>query len=120
MLEQQPAGKHDAATLAELSKLVQERLRAYLVSQTLDGRAVSSETFEAMRALGIAQPLDFRRLQAAHGFTAHPAAVNLAVANKRMRNILSRLATAPRPSSRAALSAPPKRRFTPSSKKPKR
>lgn len=85
----QPAGKRDAATLAELSEFTQERLRAYLVGQTHDARAVSSETFEAVRALGVTQPLDFQhRLLAVHSFAAHAAAPNLAAANKRVRNIL--------------------------------
>jgi glycyl-tRNA synthetase beta chain len=88
-LELQPAGKRDAATLAELSEFVQERLRAYQVGSAIDGRAVAIETFEAVRALGITQPLDFqRRLRAVHAFAAHPAAPNLAAANKRVRNIL--------------------------------
>ncbi|WP_028080945.1 glycine--tRNA ligase subunit beta [Solimonas soli] len=88
-LDTQPAGKRDAATLAELVDFVQERLRAYLVGQTLDGRTVTIEMFESVRALGVTQPLDFlRRLRAVHTFVAHPAAPNLAAANKRVRNIL--------------------------------
>lgn len=85
----QPAGKRDDATLAELVAFAQERLRAYLVGQIVDGRAISSETFESVRALGITQPLDFqRRLHAVHAFSADAAAPNLAAANKRVRNIL--------------------------------
>ncbi|MGH8447498.1 MAG: glycine--tRNA ligase subunit beta [Solimonas sp.] len=88
-LDAQPAGKRDAATLAELLEFVQERLRAYLVGQSYDGRAVTVEMFEAVRALDITQPLDFlRRLRAVHAFVANPAAPNLAAANKRVRNIL--------------------------------
>ncbi|NKF21982.1 glycine--tRNA ligase subunit beta [Solimonas marina] len=88
-LEQQPAGKRDAATLSELVDFVQERLRAYLVGQEIDARTIASETFEAVRALGITQPLDFRRrLLAVHSFATHAAAPNLAAANKRVRNIL--------------------------------
>lgn len=85
----QPAGKRDAATLAELVEFAQERLRAYLVGQMHDARAIGSEAFEAVRALGITQPLDFQhRLLAVHGFAAHAAAPNLAAANKRVHNIL--------------------------------
>lgn len=88
-LDAQPAGKRDAATLGELLEFVMERLRAYLVGQTLDGRAFTVEMFEAVRALGVTQPLDFsRRLRAVHAFVANPAAPNLAAANKRVRNIL--------------------------------
>ena len=88
-LDAQPAGKRDAATLAGLVEFVQERLRAYLVGQSIDDRAVSVEMFEAVRALDVTQPLDFlRRLRAVHAFVANPAAPNLAAANKRVRNIL--------------------------------
>jgi len=83
-LAAQPAGKRDAATLAELVEFVMERLRALLVTS-----AVSAEMFEAVKATGITQPLDFaRRLQALEGFVALPAAANLAAAHKRIRNIL--------------------------------
>ncbi|WP_028008886.1 glycine--tRNA ligase subunit beta [Solimonas flava] len=88
-LQQQPAGKRDAATLTELVDFVQERLRAYLVGQSFDGRPVTVEMFESVRALGVTQPLDFlRRLRAVHAFVANAAAPNLAAANKRVRNIL--------------------------------
>ncbi|NGY04786.1 glycine--tRNA ligase subunit beta [Solimonas terrae] len=88
-LELQPAGKRDATTLGELVAFVQERLRAFLVGQIVDGRAIGGETFEAVRALDIRQPLDFqKRLHAVHAFAAHAAAANLAAANKRVRNIL--------------------------------
>ena len=88
-LDAQPAGKREAATLNELVEFALERLRAYLVGQPLDGRAITVEMFEAVRALGITAPLDFRqRLHAVHGFVANEAAPNLAAANKRVRNIL--------------------------------
>ncbi|MFT4046673.1 MAG: glycine--tRNA ligase subunit beta [Solimonas sp.] len=88
-LDAQPAGQRDAATLAGLVEFVQERLRAHLVGQDIDGRAVTVEMFEAVRALDVTQPLDFlRRLRAVHAFVADPAAANLAAANKRVRNIL--------------------------------
>lgn len=88
-LAAQPAGKRDDATRGELVDFALERLRAYLVGQTLEGRTITVEMFEAVRALGITAPLDFQqRLQAVHGFVANEAAPNLAAANKRVRNIL--------------------------------
>jgi len=88
-LDAQPAGKRDAALLDELVEFVLERLRAFLVGQLLEGRAISVEMFESVRAMGITEPLDFqRRVQAVHAFVAQPAAPNLAAANKRVRNIL--------------------------------
>ena len=83
-LDLQPAGKKDAATLAELVEFVMERLRALLVTGS-----VTTDMFEAVKATGTTQPLDFaRRLQALQGFAALPAAANLAAAHKRVRNIL--------------------------------
>ena len=88
-LAAQPAGKREAATLTELIDFVMERLRAYLVGQAIDGRDVTAEMFESVKAMGITQPLDFQhRLYAVHAFVAQPAAPNLAAANKRVRNIL--------------------------------
>lgn len=88
-LDAQPAGKRDAALLDELVEFVMERLRAWLVGQEQDGRAVAVEEFESVRAMNTTQPLDFqRRVQAVHAFVALPAAPNLAAANKRVRNIL--------------------------------
>lgn len=83
-LDLQPAGKKDAATLAELVEFVMERLRALLVTG-----AVTTDMFEAVKATGTTQPLDFaRRLKALQGFAALPAAANLAAAHKRIRNLL--------------------------------
>ena len=88
-LAQQPAGQRDAALLDELVDFVLERLRAFLVGQTLDGRVISAEVFESVRAMGVAKPLDFqRRVQAVSAFAGNAAAPNLAAANKRIRNIL--------------------------------
>jgi len=83
-LDAQPTGKKDAATLAELVEFVMERLRALLVTS-----AVTTEMFEAVKATGTTQPLDFaRRVKALEGFVALPAAANLAAAHKRVRNLL--------------------------------
>jgi len=88
-LDAQPAGKKDAALLDELLDFVLERLRAWLVGQTLDSRAVSVEVFESVRAMGVTELLDFRRrVQAVNAFVGNAAAPNLAAANKRIRNIL--------------------------------
>lgn len=88
-LSAQPAGDRGEATLDALLAFVLERLRAYRVGTDLDGRAISSEAFEAVRALEVTVPLDFdRRLQAIHRFAAHPAATDLAAAHKRIRNLL--------------------------------
>ena len=83
-LDAQPAGKKDASLHAELLDFVLERLRALLVTG-----GVSTEMFEAVKANGITQPLDFaKRLQALQGFAALPASANLAAAHKRIRNLL--------------------------------
>lgn len=88
-LDLQPAGTRDDAMLRELEDFVLERLRAHLVGETIDGREIGVETFEAVRAMNIVQPLDLlRRLRAVHAFVAEAAAPNLAAANKRIRNIL--------------------------------
>lgn len=83
-LDSQPAGKKDSALHAELLEFVLERLRALLVTG-----GVSTEMFEAVKATGVSQPLDFaQRLAALQDFAALPAAANLAAAHKRIRNIL--------------------------------
>ncbi len=88
-LDMQSAGKRDASTLSELTEFAMERLRAYLVGQSVDGREIGAEAFESVKAMDISQPLDFQqRLLAVHHFLALPAAPNLAAANKRIRNIL--------------------------------
>ncbi len=88
-LNAQPTGKRNAEMLGELLGFVQERLRAFLVGSEIDGRAVTSEMFEAVASLGITQPLDFsERLHAIHAFWSLTAAQSLAAAHKRVRNIL--------------------------------
>jgi glycyl-tRNA synthetase beta chain len=90
-LEAQPAGKRDAATLAELTEFVLERLRAYYADQGLP-----VEMYEAVKSLGITSPLDFdARVQALRGFWALPEAKNLAAAHKRVRNILKQATEIP-------------------------
>lgn len=88
-LDLQPAGKKDAALHGELLEFVLERLRALLVSG-----GVSTEMFEAVKATGVSQPLDFaERLNALQGFAALPASANLAAAHKRVRNLLKQAGT---------------------------
>ena len=83
-LDAQPTGKKDPATHTELVDFVMERLRAIVVTGD-----VTSEMFEAVKATGNTQPLDFaRRIEALKTFVALPASTNLAAANKRIRNIL--------------------------------
>jgi glycyl-tRNA synthetase beta chain len=90
-LEAQPAGKRDAATLAELTEFVLERLRAYYADQGLP-----VEMYEAVKSLGITSPLDFdARVQALRGFWALLEAKNLAAAHKRVRNILKQATEIP-------------------------
>ncbi|MEQ1438995.1 glycine--tRNA ligase subunit beta [Fontimonas sp. SYSU GA230001] len=94
-LAAQPAGQRGDSLHAELLDFVFERLRAWLVGQTIGGREISAEMFEAVKAMGITAPLDFRRrLLAVHAFVAEPAAPNLAAANKRIRNILKQAGAA--------------------------
>lgn len=88
-LDAQPAGKKDATLHAELLEFVLERLRALLVVG-----GVSTEMFEAVKATGVSQPLDFaERLRALQGFAALPASANLAAAHKRVRNLLKQAGT---------------------------
>ena len=83
-----------------------EHRRAFddgLVNQILDfmfarfkGYAVDAgfkpEWFEAVRAVGVAKPLDFwHRLQAVQQFVTLPEAETLAAANKRIGNILKKI-----------------------------
>jgi glycyl-tRNA synthetase beta chain len=88
-LAAQPAGERGEATLVELLAFCLERLRAYRVGAEIEGRPLLAETFEAVRAMGLSTPLEIdRRLHAVHAFLQHPAAPQLAAANKRIRNLL--------------------------------
>ncbi|HEY0975377.1 MAG TPA: glycine--tRNA ligase subunit beta [Solimonas sp.] len=92
---------------AEILDFVMERLRAYLVGQSIDGRDITVEMFESVKTMGVTQPLDFqRRLQAVHAFLALPAAPNLAAANKRVRNILKQAGGTTAPVDAATLQQP--------------
>jgi glycyl-tRNA synthetase beta chain len=79
-----PTLKRDATSADELFAFCLERLRGYCLD-----RGASSEAFEAVRASGVSQPLDFdRRLQALMQFLPTAEAASLAGADKRARNIL--------------------------------
>ncbi|MBM4195748.1 MAG: glycine--tRNA ligase subunit beta [Gammaproteobacteria bacterium] len=89
----QPVKIADRAALAtDLYDFIVERLRAWYLDGQAPGFAsgdVSAELFEAVRERRPASPLDFHaRLKAVKGFTGMAEAASLAVANKRIANIL--------------------------------
>jgi glycyl-tRNA synthetase beta chain len=89
----QPVKVTDRAALAaDLYDFIVDRLRAWYLDGQAPGLAsgdVSAELFEAVRERRPASPLDFHaRLQAVKGFTGMAEAASLAVANKRIANIL--------------------------------
>ena len=81
-----------SALVAEIFAFIMDRLRAYYrdgLAPGLERGAVSAETLEAVRAREPSSPLDFhQRLLAVQGFLQLPAADSLALANKRIANIL--------------------------------
>ena len=65
-----------------------ERLRAVCQDE-----GIATETFNAVQAKGLSNPLDiYRRIQAVHHFTSLPEAESLAAANKRVSNLLAKSA----------------------------
>ncbi len=89
----QPAKVADRAALAaELYDFIVERLRSYYLDGQAPGfaaGAVTAEMFEAVRLRTPASPLDFHaRLEAVRAFMSMSEAPSLAVANKRIANIL--------------------------------
>jgi glycyl-tRNA synthetase beta chain len=89
----QPVKASDPATLGrDLYDFIIERLRAWYMDGQAPGFAageVTAEMFEAVRLRAPASPLDFHaRLQAVKAFMAMEEAPSLAVANKRIANIL--------------------------------
>lgn len=80
----QPVAAARDGSVDDAWTFIVERLRGYCAD-----RGATPEQFEAVRALGAAQPLDFvRRLDALRSFAGTPAAASLAAADKRARNIL--------------------------------
>ena len=89
----QPVKIADPAALSlEIYDFVMDRLRAWYLDGQAPGFApgqVTAEMFEAVRVRSPASPLDFQaRLQAVKSFMAMSEAQSLAVANKRIANIL--------------------------------
>ena len=69
---------------AEVRRFMFDRLRAYFAD-----RSIPTDVFNAVLATKPARPLDFsRRVHAVDAFRTLPEAESLAVANKRIRNIL--------------------------------
>lgn len=72
-------------------EFIMERLRAYYLDQ-----GVRADSFEAVLECRPTRPLDFdRRVRAVSAFRERPEAASLAAANKRIRNILKKIETAP-------------------------
>ncbi|MEO7386200.1 MAG: glycine--tRNA ligase subunit beta [Gammaproteobacteria bacterium] len=95
----QPGNVKDAAALAtELFDFVVERGRSWYLEGLAPGLpagAVTAETFEAVRLRRPASPVDFHaRLLGVRAFLGLPEAESLAVANKRIANILRTAAAA--------------------------
>lgn len=89
----QPVKVADPAALAaELYEFIMDRSRAWYLDGQAPGFAagdVSAEMFEAVRARSPASPADFHeRLRAVKSFMSMSEAQSLAVANKRIANIL--------------------------------
>lgn len=78
-----PLARADVETL--VLEYVLERLRGICQDE-----GVSAESFLAVQVKGLSNPLDiYRRIQAVHHFAGLPEANALAVANKRVSNLLS-------------------------------
>ncbi len=77
---------------SEIAEFIVDRLRAYSLeglAPALPAGSVTPEMFEAVRARGPDSPLDFHaRLVAVRAFTELSEAESLAIANKRIANIL--------------------------------
>lgn len=82
--ELQPVPERADSSLADAWGFLVERLRGYCLD-----RGASVEQFEAVRAVGTSNPLEFiKRLDALKSFMTSPAAATLAAADKRARNLL--------------------------------
>ena len=93
-VELQPPKKIDRDELVdELVSFIVERMRAYYlngIAPGLEPGDVSAEMFESVRARAPKSPLDFHlRLKAVRSFLELDESENLAIANKRIANILS-------------------------------
>lgn len=73
-------------TKATLTEYMLDRFSAWYQDEN-----IPADVFQAVRALGITNPLDIdRRVQAVHTFSKLEAAASLAAANKRVANILAK------------------------------
>lgn len=78
--------KDDDALVNQILDFVFARFKGYVVDA-----GFKPEWFEAVRAVGVAKPLDvWHRLQAVADFVALPEAESLAAANKRIGNLLKK------------------------------
>ncbi len=89
----QPVKVADAAALSgDLYDFIMDRLRAWYLDGQAPGfaaGAVNADMFDAVRERSPASPLDFHaRLKAVKSFTGMAEAQSLAIANKRIANIL--------------------------------
>ncbi len=110
----QPAAVKDAPALAaELHDFIVERARAWYLDGLAPGLpagAVTAETFEAVRLRRPNSPVDFHaRLLGVHSFMELPEAESLAVANKRIANILRTAGTGGHDVDPAVFEAPEER-----------
>jgi glycyl-tRNA synthetase beta chain len=81
----------EPSTAERVIDFIFDRLKGYCLDQ-----GYSADEFDAVMAVTPAEPLDFiQRLQAVKAFRQLPQAESLAAANKRIRNILKKSATAP-------------------------
>ena len=92
-VDQQPLKKIDRGELVdELFAFIVERMRAYYldgIAPGLEPGDVSVEMFESVRARAPGSPLDFhQRLDAVRSFLKLDESESLAIANKRIANIL--------------------------------
>ncbi|CDH47653.1 glycine--tRNA ligase subunit beta [Candidatus Contendibacter odensensis] len=93
-LLERAATRFDPAIRAEnavetVFEFIMDRLRSYYLDQ-----GVLSDTFEAVLDCRPTRPLDFdRRVHAVSAFRERPEAARLAAANKRIRNLLKKVAT---------------------------
>ena len=79
------------AAIDDVIHFMLERLRVYYTSQN-----ISVDVYEAVVALKPTRPLDFdQRIHAVNSFRELPEAESLAAANKRIRNILKKVAGEP-------------------------
>lgn len=88
---QYSAGTVDDNCVSEVTAFIRERLRGYLADQSY-----TNGTIAAVLAVAPDNPAEIsRRVKAVETFRANPASQALAAANKRISNIIKKLAQAP-------------------------